>query len=416
MIGNDTAVVAVERGPSLDSGLGNNLSSFLESSDPSSSEARMWIEAAETAPFGPLTQQLTIEEFLGHHSGRSVSMTRPKAAENHYWCTVCEEPKSYKDSGNWKKHEKEHETIFVCGMDHAAESKRTDQSQASKSFTYKRRDIMVNHLSKAHGITEADQGRTLADQWRITVKKQAWSCGFCISLFLTFQDRLKHVDTEHFKKHQHIHKWDLNKVVLGLLQQPKMERAWKTRMASLLPQVHPESLAWDKATAKELRAMLEIGPSDDHHAIILADEAYYTRKPNEGSGLQRGTTHANHHSDVIGPANLPIQDHYHATSALTSNSGLYHRPAVPDSTTHPVSNNFLSVRAPTSDFAFEQTIETMMPSFDLDGYVGHNASLLSSSQSWTSASNMGTFSSGHGQSNSYGGRGAEWSTSGWYDH
>lgn len=401
MIGNDTAVMAVERSPSLDSGLGNNLSSCLESSDPLSSEARMCIEVAETAHFGPFTQQLPTEAFSGHHPGRSVNMTRPKTAENHYWCTVCEEPKSYKDSGNWKKHEKEHETIFVCGMDHTAEIKRTDQSQASKSFTCKRRDIMVNHLSKAHGIIEADEGRNLADQWRITVKKQAWSCGFCISLFLTFQDRLKHVDTKHFREHQHIHEWDLNKVVLGLLQQPKMERAWKTRTASVPPWVHPKSLAWDEATAKELRAMLEIGPSDDHHASILADKAYYARKPNDGSGLQSGTTRANHHSDVIRQASLPSQDHYYATSALTSNSGMYHRPAVPDSATHPVSNNFLSVRAPTSDFTFEQTVD---------------ASLLSSSQSWTSAPDLGTFSSGHGQSNSYGGRGAEWSRSGWCDH
>lgn len=128
--------------------------------------------------------------------------------------------------------------------------------------------------------------------------KQAWSCGFCSSLFYTFQDRLKHVDIEHFRKHQSFNEWDLNKVILGLLQQPKMQRTWKTRAASLPPWVHPENLAWDKATAQGLRAKLEKGPSDDRHAITLADEAYSASKPNEASWHQSGVTLAKRHSEA----------------------------------------------------------------------------------------------------------------------
>ena len=137
---------------------------------------------------------------------------------------------------------------------------------------------MVNHLNKFHGISEAQQGRALADQWRVTEKKQAWSCGFCVSLFINYQDRLKHIDTEHFKKYKNIKEWDFNKVIHGLLLQPRMEQAWKKRTASQLTWARPEDLVWAKTFAKDMRKKLEIGPINESEADELAKTVYSASK------------------------------------------------------------------------------------------------------------------------------------------
>ena len=421
MIGNDKLAIAFEDTTPNVSRLSNNSSTFLGQSDLSSFKSKLCTEPTEEHPsrisLDPTSRSLATDDLSRYPLDRPVDSTRSIKPENHYWCTVCEEPNSYKDSGNWKKHEKAHETIFVCGLEEATESRKAGQSHASKPFTCKRRDIMVNHLNRMHGVLETQRGRDLADQWRHTVKKQAWSCGFCIALFSTFQDRLKHIDTEHFRRHQSIHEWDPNKVILGLLQQPKMEKTWKTRTASLPHWVHSEDLAWDKATARDLRTILEIGPSDDHHAKTLADAAYSARQSNERPWPQSGTTHANRHSNATAQASFlssPIP--YQATSTLTSGSGLYHqpRPPITGPTTHLVSGDCSYSRYPTHNFAFGNTMEPAMPSSGDNGRVDHNALRFSPSQSWLAASEPSTLPNGLEPSRSYAGRGADFSTLNWF--
>ena len=171
--------------------------------------------------------------------------------------------------------------MFVCGLDDAVEDNSAGQSTFTKRFSCKRRDIMVNHLHKLHGISAVQQGRDLADKWRKSVNKQAWSCDFCVSVFLNFQDRLKHIDIEHFKKYENIRDWDFNKVIQGLPLQRKMENAWKKRTSSLLPWSRPEDLVWPEAFAKSMRTKLEIGPLDEDDANRLADAVFYASKPKE---------------------------------------------------------------------------------------------------------------------------------------
>ena len=260
---------------------------------------------------------------------------------------------------------------------------------------------MVNHLNKSHGIFEAHQARDLADKWRHTAEKQAWACGFCCSLFLIFQDRLKHIDVEHFRSHQSIHEWDLNKVVLGLLQQPRMERAWKEKIASLPPWVHLGHLVWDKAIAKELQATLEIGPSDDHHASTLAEEAYFVSEANGAPWLQDGTDHL---SDATSQASfLSSSNHYPLTSSAIHYTRPYHRPssAIEDDTAHLPSDSSLFIRAPMDTVALNNTTESASISFNDNGRAGYNAALFDPSQSWASAPHLGDFFNGYEQSNSY---------------
>ena len=267
--------------------------------------------------------------LFGHQAPRSVNSKLSKYAENHYWCTVCEPPNSYKDSGNWKKHEKEHETIFVCKLDSATHEGIADQTPSTKAFSCKRRDLMVNHLNKSHGVA-VQAGRDLADQWRFTVKKQAWSCGFCGSLFLDFKDRLKHIDTEHFKNYEDIQQWDFNKVIHGLLLQPSMENAWKKRTASLFAGLQREDLVWTETFAKNMRPKLEIGPSDESDANRLADEIYFAGKPkgslNE-SALALPTVFP---TSIAGASSLSSPNQYQAVTAQASGSAPEHsqRPSI----------------------------------------------------------------------------------------
>ncbi|KAM0798461.1 hypothetical protein BDR22DRAFT_859088 [Usnea florida] len=407
MTGNDPNVAAFECAAPVVASLGNNGSSLPRHLEPSTKLLTDPINF--DSPPGGLnlfSRTLATDNLSSHHSGRSIRPGRAKNAENHYWCTVCEEPNSYKDSGSWKKHEKEHETTFICEMEKAAESGKEDQDHASRVFTSKRRDIMVNHLNKSHGIFEAHQARDLADKWRHTAKKQAWACGFCGSLFLTFPDRLKHIDVEHFRRHQSIHEWDLNKVLLGLLQQPRLERAWKKKMASLPSWVHPGHLVWNKAIAKDLQATLEIGPSDDHHAGNLAEEAYLLSEANGASWLQDGTKHADHVSDTIPQAIfLSLPNHYPVTSSANPYATPYHRPssAIKDHTAQRPYNDSPSNGARTGTFALDNTIDPAMMSLDENSHDDYNAAFFGPSQSGASASDPDNLFYGYGQSNSYAG-------------
>ena len=404
MTGNDPNVAAFECAAPVVTSLGNNGSSLPRQLESSTTLLTDPINF-DSPPSGLnlSSRTLATDNLSSHHSGRSIRPGRAKNAENHHWCTVCEEPNSYKDSGNWKKHEKEHETTFICEMEEAAESGREGQDHASRAFTSKRRDIMVNHLNKSHGIFEAHQARGLADKWRHTAKKQAWACGFCGSLFLTFPDRLKHIDVQHFRRHQSIHDWDLNKVVLGLLQQPRLERAWKKQMASLPPWVH---LVWDRAVAKDLQATLEVGPSDDHHAATLAEQAYSGIEPYGAPWLQDGTKHVDQVSDATPQASfLSSPNHYPATSSANPHARSYHHPSSAikdDSAQHP-SDTSSSVGAPMATFALNSTIEPASVSLSDISCADYNAALFDPSQSWVSDLDSEDFFNGYEQSNSYAG-------------
>ena len=281
-------------------------------------------------------------------------------------------------------------------MEEAAESGREGQDHATRAFTSKRRDIMVNHLNKSHGITEKNRARDLADQWRHIAKKQAWACGFCSSLFLTFPDRLKHIDVEHFRRHQSIHEWNLNKVILGLLQQPGMAKAWKKKLASLPTWVHRGHLVWDRAIAKDLQATLEAGPSDDHHAATLAEQAYSGIESYGAPWLHHGTKHVDQASDATPQASfLSSPNHYPVTSSANSYARSYHRSssAIEDHTAQPpCDDSSSSIGAPTGT---DNTIDPAMISLHANGRADYNAAFFDNPQSWASAPNPGDFFDGY---------------------
>lgn len=138
-----------------------------------------------------------------------------------YWCTSCgtDKPKSYKNRDDWRREEKQHEATYVCmlqGISEFAEngskcvfcnaSNPEDCQHHIQAcllpngdrYSCKRRYDMVKHLAKIHGVNHKPQAEAVASQWKCTLHKQAWSCGFCVTTFLDFQERLKHLQV-HFE-------------------------------------------------------------------------------------------------------------------------------------------------------------------------------------------------------------------------
>lgn len=240
---------------------------------------------------------------------------KPANPDHLYWCTICDNH-SYQHSDGWKKHEKEHETKYVCmlkGLFEATKDGRRcvlcgalDQDDSHHSVhniapcivavdrpSFKRRYDMVGHLTDAHGISDISKGGIIADTWRCKSSKKAWSCGFCIQLFPSLQNRLKHIGTEHFEKGQSINDWDFTKVILGLLLQRKIQEAWQHLMESLDP-FRASETKWNKLGSEDLLYRLERGLTGKETPQTLAKAAYdsaeYDWSPTEDDATVSGIT------------------------------------------------------------------------------------------------------------------------------
>lgn len=212
-----------------------------------------------------------------------------------YWCTVCEEPRHYKTCGGWVKHEKErHEgRIHVCMPDGAIVLRgnalvcvfcggaNPDENhlkehnalpclrKALAARTYNRLYQFENHL-ESHGVRK---GSAIAKEWRRDCQKKAWACGFCVAYFKKSSMRFNHIATQHYERGDDLSKWDPTKVILGLLQQPNVHKAWRERINLQFPGRDVE-LRWGKAPTGSLISLLELGPSGTENGFTLAMEAF----------------------------------------------------------------------------------------------------------------------------------------------
>ena len=223
-----------------------------------------------------------------------TSQEATKAA-NLYWCTICEYGRSYRNISDWKKHEKEHMSTYVCMLKGPVDKTdgyitcsfcgKSDPSEKhlsahdahvcgpaiSGSFLCKRRAVMVSHIMKRHRAQTKARAEALADRWKETTKKQVWSCGFCVCLLHTFHDRLKHIAT-HFERGQTLDEWDTTNVVEGLLLQYGIVNVWKKPM-----DWRSSDMIWKKDAVKQVQHDLELGPSDLVHAVALVRAVYDAR-------------------------------------------------------------------------------------------------------------------------------------------
>ena len=213
-----------------------------------------------------------------------------------YWCTICEDRHPYKNISDWRKHERGHVETYVCmltgsvdttqgrvkcslcGMLNPSEKHLGEHNTqvcgqgVLGSFSCKRRADLVQHLRKYHNVLERAQGEAVADKWKETTKKQAWSCGFCAELFHTFGDRLKHIAT-HFERGQTLDEWDITQVIEGLLKQPEMINVWRMPLDWRFSEI-----TWKKDAIKDVQHALELGPSGPVHAKDLVQAVYNARQ------------------------------------------------------------------------------------------------------------------------------------------
>ena len=207
-----------------------------------------------------------------------------------HWCTVCENPSPLYTCDGWKRHEKEqHEKGYVCmpngpveftengpccafcGLIHPDQrhlelhgtSLCVDKSWKDRRYT--RKFQLVRHL-ETHGVHD---GTNLADSWRVILKNKYYSCGLCVTLFLSNADRLNHIDTSHFRHHQTIHEWNPNLVIRGLLLQPAVLQCWKERSTCDLMSTN---LIWEPHVIAKLQSRLEVA---DDPPEQLAEDALY---------------------------------------------------------------------------------------------------------------------------------------------
>ncbi len=179
---------------------------------------------------------------------------------NRFWCTTCEDRRSFKSKSDWRKHEKGHVDVYVCKLCGPA------------LVSCKRRADLVKHLRNYHEVENKAQGEGIADTWKETTNKQAWSCGFCIYLFHTFGDRLQHI-AKHFEDGQTLNEWDITKVIDGLLKQPGLTNIWRMPLDWKF-----KDISWKKDAVKRLQHDLELGPSDPRHAQALVQAVYDARQ------------------------------------------------------------------------------------------------------------------------------------------
>ena len=215
------------------------------------------------------------------HPSNDTGLANAAYVSRPYSCTICGSKHSYQNYSDWKKHEKGHEVKYVCelGSSQKAPQMMNKKAETHKAcnFSCKRRDHMVTHLNRRHEIHNIAQARISADQWRCTTGKMFWSCGFCIRLFTTFAERLKHIGSEHYGRNQTYDEWDTTKLVRGLLLQPGVQKAWDDILGT--GPIHQSGqLVWNGSTIEETQYLLELGPSPTHSAESLAMAAYKAGK------------------------------------------------------------------------------------------------------------------------------------------
>ncbi len=142
--------------------------------------------------------------------------------------------------------------------------------------SYTRKLHLINHL-KTHGIPD---GSALAEKWRDTLDKKYFSCGFCIACFHSHADQLNHIDSAHYKSHQHISEWKSDNIILGLLLQPGVQQSWRY-ILTVHQRYNDSGFRWSSAAVKSLQLRLEKSEETANDLAMAAfNESTYDWRPN----------------------------------------------------------------------------------------------------------------------------------------
>ena len=239
----------------------------------------------------PPGQQAALLELAPDEDGIHLN----SKSQCNYWCTVCETARHFQTSGGWIKHEKErHEkTVYVCmpegptmntarglicvlcGAENP-DAKHLQEhniepclNRAVTARTYTRLYQLQKHL-ETHNVPK---GSFSAGRWRRDCNKQAWACGFCVAYFAKAKERFYHIATKHYERGEDISRWGPSKVILGLLQQPRVYDAWTKHLKPEFPSSEKD-LRWDRTPSRSLITMLELGVRGNEDGADLARAAF----------------------------------------------------------------------------------------------------------------------------------------------
>ena len=260
-----------------------------------------------SSAFSLRTVQSTVPSTLSNATSYSQpsaidqrSPTSSKTGAHLHWCHTCEHPKGIDTCDGYKRHMREHETIYhcipngpvkpteigtecyFCGASNP-DQPHLDTHDVSKCYgqyanrqSYTRKVNLSKHIKDIHKTSE-DRASTLAKAWgdRHKNKRKFFSCGFCTCHFPTLKEQISHLDGKHWSQHQKLKEWDDNKVILGLLLQPGVKDAWHQLLilANIDPAFHPEfnpAPQWLPSVVKQVQPQLEVG---DAPAAALAEFA-----------------------------------------------------------------------------------------------------------------------------------------------
>ena len=168
----------------------------------------------------------------------------PLASAGHpHGCPTCQKDRSFGTCDGWKRHMKEHETLYPCDV----------CARSGKIRSYSRRINLLRHL-RTHGFSN-NASSTLANTWKKTHEKRFFGCGFCVFLCNSLTEQLSHIDSEHFRNFSSISEWDTNKVIRGLLMQPDLSPLVQNLLGQ--PYVISENLSWHPSIVHELQLRLQ---------------------------------------------------------------------------------------------------------------------------------------------------------------
>ena len=247
-----------------------------------------------SSAFSLRTVQSTVPSTLSNATSYSQpsaidqgSPTSSKTGDHLHWCNICEHPKEIKKCDGYKRHMREHETIYHCmpngpvksteaGTEcHFCGASNPDQThldthnvskcsgQFANSPSYTRRVNLREHIKDVHNASE-DYASALAEAWADSHKnkRKFFSCGFCICYFNTLKEKSNHIDMEHWRQHQELKQWSNNKVILGLLLQPGVKEAWQQLLmsAGVDPEFDPQynpAPQWPPSVVEHVQLQLE---------------------------------------------------------------------------------------------------------------------------------------------------------------
>ncbi len=196
------------------------------------------------------------------------------------WCFIHKDPRPIKTFDGFKRHMREHYTIYrcrprdsvvhtedgpictFCGLSNPNSRHPNVHSdpKCGGGKKYTRKGDLIKHLGKKHGVRH---GSVLADQFKYTVNPRYLACGFCVFCCDSLNELVNHIEASHYRCSKNIRDWDDNKVIRGLLSQPNVNDYWRNVLAAN-PRLQESWVTWKPTDVKQLKYRLEMSqePAD----------------------------------------------------------------------------------------------------------------------------------------------------------